>query len=182
VQAGGFPQALDAGILINQTDKGIREVIMAVWDIGFDIGGDQLRVCLPRHGVVERAPNIAIVRKVDGLLLAVGEDAHGMLGRTSAIFEPLRPVTGGVVQHPKVLTAMLAAYLAQHLPGARQIRALIAISPLLRPADKSALTGAVLAAGATEVSLIPMPPMMLSGAGEDIASARTALVVDIGAG
>jgi len=155
---------------------------MPNWDIGLDIGSDGLRVCLPGHGVTERAPGVAIVRKTDGHLLAVGDDAHAMLGRTSAAFEPLRPISAGVVQHQDTLTAMLAAYITKHLPGARQIRALVAASPVLRPADRRALAGAALTAGATECTLIPAPVMMLAGAGEDITSARTWLVIDVGAG
>lgn len=151
--------------------------------MGVDLGTANSLVYLRGKGIVVREPSV-IARTEDGHILAVGEEAKRMIGRTPAHITATRPMKGGVIADFGVTTAMLAYFLQKALPrryGFRP-RVLVGIPPGASQVEKRAVIDATLQAGAGEAYLIEEP--LAAALGEDlpIAEPVATTIVDIGGG
>lgn len=151
--------------------------------MGVDLGTANSLVYLRGKGIVVREPSV-IARTEDGHILAVGEEAKRMIGRTPAHITATRPMKGGVIADFGVTTAMLAYFLQKALPrryGLRP-RVLVGIPPGASQVEKRAVIDATLQAGAGEAYLIEEP--LAAALGEDLPVAEpvATTIVDIGGG
>jgi len=152
--------------------------------IGIDLGTVHVRVYVKGKGVVLREPSVVAISTRDNRIVAIGEEARDMLGRTAESIEVLRPLRDGVIADYVVTEAMLR-YFIQKVIGARTVfKPLVMISvPVgVTSVESRAVHDAAVQAGAKEAYLVPEPLAAAYGAGLPIGTPTGNMVVDIGGG
>ncbi|MBR5872231.1 MAG: rod shape-determining protein [Oscillospiraceae bacterium] len=152
-------------------------------DIGIDLGTTKIIVYESGRGVVFREPNIVAVNNDNGEVLAVGESAYKMVGRTPGYITARSPLGGGVISDYK-LTNVLIHHALKKVCGDSYLkpRVAICVPSIITDVEQRAVVDAALAAGARKVFLIEEPVAAAMGAGLDISKAEGRLIVDIGGG
>ncbi|GAB4516975.1 MAG: rod shape-determining protein [Anaerolineae bacterium] len=152
--------------------------------IGIDLGTVNVLVYVQGRGIVMQEPSVVAISTRDNKIVAVGQEARDMLGRTPESIEVARPLRNGVVADYVVTEAMLRYF----------IRKVCGRNPLLKPrvmistpkgvtsVEARAVRDAALEAGAREAYLIPEPLAAAYGAGLPIGTPTGNMVVDIGGG
>ncbi|MFH1643138.1 MAG: rod shape-determining protein [Patescibacteria group bacterium] len=157
---------------------------MFVKKIGIDLGTCNSLVFLPHKGVVLREPSVVAVDLQDNSILAVGEKAKEMLGRTPDTIRVYRPLKDGVIADYRVTQAMLKYFIDKVSGSWRFIKPelLIGVPAGSTSTEKRAVVEAGLAAGARAVYLAKEPILAAIGADVPINSCSGNMVVDIGGG
>lgn len=154
-------------------------------DIGIDLGTANTLVYLKGKGVVLNEPTIVALNKKTGQLVAVGNDAKTMLGRTPGHIEVIRPLNNGVISDFEVTEEMLAYMIAKARAGTRSLvapRVLIGVPSGITSVEMRAARDATRNAGAREVLLIEEPIAAAIGAKLPIHHAQGSMIIDIGGG
>ncbi len=153
-------------------------------DIGIDLGTCSVLVFMSGKGIVMREPSV-IARHVESReVLAVGEAARRMVGRTPGNIVTVRPLRQGVITDIEVTELMLRYFLRKCL-GSMSItkpRLLLCVPAAITSVERRAVLQAGLAAGGGRVYLIEEPLAAALGAGLDITAPMGHMVVDIGGG
>jgi rod shape-determining protein MreB len=154
-----------------------------VGDVGIDLGTANTLVYLRGAGIVLREPSV-IARSSDGRVLAVGEEAKQMIGRTPAYITATRPLKGGVIAEFETTTAMLSYFVKRAVQKRVLLRPriIIGIPTEATTVEKRALVEAAAKAGARSARLIEEPMAAALGVGLPIAEPTASAVVDIGGG
>jgi len=128
-------------------------------------------------------PSVVAVDERSGEVLAVGEAARRMIGRTPAHIRSTRPLRHGVIADFDVTEQMLRAFIRLALGGVgRRADVMVCIPSGATPVERSAVEEAARAAGAAHAFLIEEPMAAAIGAGLPVAEASGSLVVDVGGG
>lgn len=154
-------------------------------DIGIDLGTANTLVYVKGKGIVLNEPTIVAINKKTGQLVAVGNDAKTMLGRTPTHIEVVRPLVDGVISDFEVTEEMLAYLLAKVRAGTRAIvapRVLIGVPSGITSVEMRAARDAARNAGARDVFLIEEPVAAAIGAKLPIHKAQGSMIIDIGGG
>jgi rod shape-determining protein MreB len=127
---------------------------------------------------------VVAVSSADYKIMAVGEEARAMLGRTPEAIEVIRPMRDGVIAHFKVTQAMLQYFIRKAAGGGRLFkpRVMISVPYGVTSVEERAVREAALEAGAGRAHLIPEPLAGALGAGLPIDSASGNIVLDMGGG
>jgi rod shape-determining protein MreB len=159
---------------------------MFVQQIGIDLGTVNVLVCT--HGrIILQEPSLVALSLADSRIVALGEEARAMLGRTPENIEVMRPMRDGVIADYMVTEAMLG-YFIKKVCGRLQltfgVKPDIAISvPVgVTSVEERAVHDAAIAAGGRSAHLIPEPFAAALGAGLPIHTPTGNMVVDIGGG
>ena len=154
-----------------------------VGGIGIDLGTANTLVYLRGAGIVVREPSV-IARSSDGQILAVGEEAKRMIGRTPAYITATRPLKGGVIAEFETTTAMLSYFVKRAIQHRLMLRPriIIGIPAEATVVEKRALIEAAARAGARSARLIEEPMAAALGVGLPISEPIASVVVDIGGG
>jgi len=152
-------------------------------DIGIDLGTANTLVNVKDHGIVLREPSVVAVRAGTNEVLAVGDDAKRMLGRTPGNIIAIRPLKDGVIADFEVTEAMLRHFIKK-VSGKRRThpRVLIAIPSGITEVERRAVKESAEQAGAREVYLIEEPMAAAIGVGLPVQDASGNMIVDIGGG
>ena len=152
-------------------------------DIGIDLGTATVIAYVKGKGIVLREPSVVAVDKNTNDVLAVGQEARRMLGRTPGNIVATRPLRDGVISDYTVTEKMLK-YFINKINGKTLFapRAMICIPSRVTEVEKKAVIDAATQAGARKVFLIEEPIAAAIGAGIDIAKPCGNMVVDIGGG
>jgi len=153
-------------------------------DIGIDLGTANTLVYVKDHGIVLREPSVVAVKAGTNFVLAVGDDAKRMLGRTPGNIIAVRPLRDGVIADYEVTEAMLKHFV-QKVHNRRnwvRPRIVIAVPSGVTEVEKRAVTESAAAAGAREVHLIEEPMAAAIGIGLPVQEAAANMIVDIGGG
>jgi rod shape-determining protein MreB len=135
------------------------------------------------EGIVVSEPSVVAVDTLTGAVLAVGEEAQRMIGRTPATITAVRPLRHGVIADFEVTEAMLRHFMARvHTSRHARPRVMMCAPSGITDVEQRALTEACLAAGARSVHLIEEPLAAAIGAGLAIEEPRANVVVDVGGG
>lgn len=156
---------------------------MLVKRIGIDLGTANVLVYVPKQGVVINEPSVVAVTD-DNRVLAVGEEAKEMVGRTPDTITAYRPLRDGVIADYRVTEAMIR-YFINKVSGAIRLtrpEVMISVPAGATSTEKRAVIDATKQAGAKEAYIIPEPVAAAIGADIPIDSAAGNLVVDIGGG
>jgi len=153
-------------------------------DIGIDLGTSNTVVFLKGRGIVLREPTVIAVSKGSTEVLAVGEEAKRMLGRTPSDIIAIRPMKDGVIADFEITRTMLEYFIskAQGRKGLLRPRVVIGIPSGSTEVERRAVHEAALRAGAREVYLVDEPMAAAIGAGLPVAEPRGSMIVDIGGG
>jgi rod shape-determining protein MreB len=157
---------------------------MIVRKIGIDLGTCNTVVFVPKRGVIFREPSVVAVSIPENKILAVGQAAKEMLGRTPDTIRIYRPLKDGVIADFRVTLAMIRYFLKKTLGTFSFLKpeVLIGIPAGATSTERRALIEAGLGAGAKEVFLVKEPILAALGAGIPIESCSGNMVVDIGGG
>ena len=158
--------------------------MFGVQDIGIDLGTASVLVYIKGKGVVLKEPSVVAIDRNNNRILAVGEDARLMLGRTPGNIVAIRPLREGVISDYDVTEKMLR-YFIDKAVGRRRIfkpRMVVCVPSGVTEVEKRAVIDAANNAGARSTRLIEEPIAAAIGAGLDIAKASGNMVIDIGGG
>ncbi|MDH7576660.1 MAG: rod shape-determining protein [Bacillota bacterium] len=153
-------------------------------DIGVDLGTASVLVYMKGKGIVLNEPSVVAIDKNTGKMIAVGEEARQMLGRTPGNIVALRPLRDGVIADYDVTERMLR-YFIQKAVGHRLLfrpRLMVCIPSGVTSVEERAVKQAALQAGARHAYLLEEPLAAALGAGITISEASGNMVVDIGGG
>ena len=152
-------------------------------DIGIDLGTATVIAYVKGKGVVLREPSVVAVDNDTKEVLAVGQEARRMLGRTPGNIVATRPLREGVISDYTVTEKMLK-YFINKINGKSLFspRTMICIPSRVTEVEKKAVIDAATQAGSRKVFLIEEPIAAAIGAGIDIAKPCGNMVVDIGGG
>ena len=158
-----------------------------VWsqDMAIDLGTANTLVVLKGQGVVLNEPSVVAVVDNSGKksVLAVGDEAKTMLGRTPGNIQAIRPLRDGVIADFIVTEEMIKHFIKKvHKKTIANPRILICVPTGSTPVERKAIQDSALAAGARRVQLIEEPIAAAIGAGLPISEATGSMVVDIGGG
>ncbi len=153
-------------------------------DIGVDLGTANVLIYIKGKGVVLREPSVVAVDRDTNKVLAVGEDARRMIGRTPGNIVAIRPLREGVISDYDITEAMLR-YFIEKVTGRSLVfrpRIMICVPSGVTMVEQRAVQEAAEQAGARKTFLIEEPLAAALGAGLDISEACGNMVVDIGGG
>ena len=153
-------------------------------DMGIDLGTATTLVYVKGQGVVLREPSVVAIEKETNRVVAVGEEAKKMLGRTPASIVAIRPMKDGVISDFEVTEAMLKYFIQKVQPRKFLIRPniVIAIPSGITEVEKRAVIDSAQHAGARDVILIEEPKAAAIGVGLPIHEAAGNMIIDIGGG
>ena len=157
---------------------------MFVKRIGIDLGTAYTLVHLPRRGIVINEPSVVAVSLTDNKILAVGNEAKEMVGRTPETIVAIKPLKDGVIADYRTTEAMLRYFVNKTLGGMRLFRpeVMIAVPAGITSTERRAVTDATIAAGARAAYIIKEPVAAAIGADIPIGSASGHMIIDIGGG
>lgn len=153
-------------------------------DIGIDLGTANTLVFVKDHGIVLREPSVVAVQQGTNKVLAVGDEAKRMLGRTPGNIVAIRPLKDGVIADFEVTEAMLRHFISKVHNRRRMVRprVVIAVPSGITEVEKRAVKESATHAGAREVHLIEEPMAAAIGVGLPVQDAAGNMIVDIGGG
>lgn len=153
-------------------------------DMGVDLGTANTLVYIRHEGIVLREPSVVAKRVDGGEILAVGDEAKKMIGRTPGDIVATRPMRDGVIADFDTTAAMLAYFIKRSLKGRSLLRprVVVGIPSGVTEVEKRAVIDATLQAGAREAYLIEEPMAAAIGAGLPVSEPVGSMVVDIGGG
>lgn len=152
--------------------------------IAIDLGTTNTLVHLPKRGIVINEPSVVAISIVDKKVLAVGNEAKEMLGRTPDTITALRPLKEGVIADYRTTEAMLRYFINKALGGVRFFRpeVMVAVPAGITATERRAVIDACMAAGAKAAYIIKEPIAAAIGANIPIGSASGHMIIDIGGG
>ena len=152
-------------------------------DLAIDLGTVNTLIYAPHRGVVLNEPSAVAIQKYTGEVLAVGAEAHKMLGREPQDTEVHRPVRGGNINNFDVAEKMLKAFISRvHESHKRRSHLVIGVPGSSTTLEQRALRNAAHEARATRVDLVNEGLAAALGAGLSFEDERAHLIVDIGGG
>ena len=155
-------------------------------DVGIDLGTANILVYVRRKGIVIREPSVVAIETKTQKVLAIGEEAKAMVGRTPANIVAIRPLRDGVISDFDVTEKMLHYFI--HKVHERMVmrvprpRVVVGIPSGVTEVEKRAVYDATTSAGARETYLVEQPMAAAIGAGLPITESTGSMIVDIGGG
>lgn len=152
--------------------------------IAIDLGTCNSLVFVPRKGITLQEPSVVAITEPERKILAVGEEAKSMIGRTPETIRVYRPLKDGVIADYRVTQAMLNYFIRKTQKGFNPLKPELVISV---PAgststERRAVIEAAVAAGAKKAFVVKEPILAAIGAGIPINSSQGNMVIDIGGG
>ena len=153
-------------------------------DMGIDLGTANTLVHVKGRGIVLREPSVVAIKSDSGDVLAVGEEAKQMIGRTPGNIVAIRPMKDGVIADFDVTQAMLKYFIRKAMRSKSFVRprVVVGVPSGVTEVEKRAVIDAAQQAGAREAYLIEEPMAAAIGAGLPVEEATGSMVVDIGGG
>ncbi|MEF9935658.1 MAG: rod shape-determining protein [Clostridium sp.] len=153
-------------------------------DIGIDLGTASVLVYVKGKGIALQEPSVVALDMKSNKVLAVGEDARNMIGRTPGHIVAKRPLRDGVISDYDMTEQMLVHFIKKAIGkrGWSKPRVIVCIPCEATGVERRAVKDAALNAGARNVYLIEEPIAAAIGAGVDISKPSGSMIVDIGGG
>jgi rod shape-determining protein MreB len=152
--------------------------------LGIDLGTVNVLVNVVGRGIVLQEPSVVAISPEEYKIVAVGEEAKAMLGRTPEAIEVMRPMRDGVIADYRVTQRMLEYFIRKACGSFRLFkpRVMISVPYGVTSVERRAVREAALEAGAGRAHLIPEPLASALGAGLPIGTPSGNMVVDLGGG
>ena len=153
-------------------------------DLGIDLGTATVLVYVKGKGILLKEPSVVANNKNNNKVLAVGEEARKMIGRTPGNIIAVRPLRDGVISDYDITEKMLKAFIKKACGKRRVIapKVMVCIPSQATEVEKRAVVDATINSGAKRVHLIEEPLAAAIGAGLDITKPEGHMIVDIGGG
>lgn len=154
-------------------------------DMGIDLGTANSLVYVKGKGIVLREPSVVAIQKETNQVLAVGEEAKQMIGRTPGNIVAIRPMKDGVIADFDTTQSMIKYFINKALRGRTFLvkpRVVVSVPSGVTAVEERAVREAALQAGAREAYLIEEPMAAAIGAGLPVHEPTGNMIVDIGGG
>ncbi len=153
-------------------------------EVGIDLGTANVLIYIKGKGIVLNEPSVVALNRDTGEVLAVGEEAREMLGRTPGNIIAVRPLKDGVISDYDTTERMLKYFIRKTCGSSRffKPRIMVCVPSGVTEVEKRAVSEAASMAGAKEVFLMEEPIAAAIGAGLDIMKPDGIMVIDIGGG
>ena len=157
---------------------------MFISKIGIDLGTCNSLVFVPKKGVVLFEPSVVAVSLLDNRILAVGEAAKEMTGRTPDTIRVYRPLRDGVIADYRITRAMIRHFMRRVIPKYQFLKpeVLISVPAGITSTERRAVIEATHHAGAKAAYVAKEPILAAIGAGIPISSSSGHMIVNIGGG
>lgn len=157
---------------------------MFIRKIGIDLGTANTLVFIPKKGVVINEPSVVAVSRDENTVLAVGNEAREMIGRTPETIVAYRPLRDGVIADYRVTEAMLRYFINKASGKMRFFRpeVMVSVPAGVTSTERRAVIEATMHAGAKAAYVVKEPVLAAIGAGIPINEPSGHMVVDIGGG
>lgn len=152
--------------------------------IAIDLGTTNVLVYIPKKGIIINEPTVVALQAEDNKIVAIGEEAKKMLGRTPDSIVAVHPLRDGVIASYKMTEAMLRYFINRVTSRLRLFKPEVMISvPVgVTSTERRAVVDACLSAGAKSAYIIKEPIAAALGAGIPIASPNGNMIIDVGGG
>ncbi len=152
--------------------------------LGIDLGTANTLVFIPGKGVVLNEPSVVAISEIDNKILAVGNEAKDMVGRTPESIVAYRPMRDGVIADYRVTEAMLRYFFGKALGKWNLFKpeVMISVPAGITSTERRAVIEAAMKAGAKNAYIVKEPILAAIGAGIPIYEAHGHMIVDIGGG
>jgi len=152
--------------------------------LGLDLGTTNILIYVPEKGIVINEPAVVALDAVNNSVMAIGQEAKEMLGRTPGSIIAAHPLKDGVIANFNITKAMLRYYINRLGGRVRLFRPdiMVAIPAGVTSTERRAVVDACLAAGAKNAYVLKEPIAAALGAGIPIASSSGNMIIDIGGG
>ncbi|KRM72492.1 rod shape-determining protein [Lacticaseibacillus brantae] len=151
-------------------------------NIGIDLGTANTLVYVDGKGIVLHEPSVVAKNRQTGEVIAVGEEARDMIGRTPANIVAIRPMKDGVIADYDTTAAMLKYFMEKALGTGNRPQVMICVPSGVTEVEKRAVIDAARVAGARDAFVIEEPYAAAIGAGLPVMDPTGSMVVDIGGG
>lgn len=154
-------------------------------DIGIDLGTGNTLVYVRGRGIVLSEPSVVTINEKTGQVVAVGQVAKNMLGKTPPHIRAIRPLSHGVISDFEVTQELLAYFIAKAQSGSSKLfgpRVVVGVPTGVTNVESRAVRDAALTSGAREVYIVEEPMAGAIGAKLPVLEAIGTMVLDIGAG
>ena len=153
-------------------------------EVGIDLGTANVLVYIKGKGIVLNEPSVVAINKDTDEILAVGEEARQMLGRTPANIVAVRPLRDGVISDYDITERMLKHFIRKTCGSGRffKPKIMVCVPSGVTEVEKRAVREAATQAGGKDVYLLEEPVAAAIGAGIDISKPDGVMVIDIGGG
>lgn len=157
---------------------------MFVKKIGIDLGTANILIFIPQKGVVINEPSVVAVSLDDNKILAVGNEAKEMLGKTPDNISASRPVKDGVIADYKITEAMIRYFINKVSGKVRFFKpeVIVSVPAGITSTERRAVIDATLQAGAKAAFVVKEPVLAAIGAGIPINTPFGNMIVDMGGG
>ena len=152
--------------------------------LGIDLGTANTLVFVPGKGIVLNEPSVVAIYEVDKKVMAVGNEAKEMIGRTPDSIIAYRPMRDGVIADYRVTEAMLRYFIDKAMGRFNLFKpdVMVSVPASITSTERRAVIEASMRAGARNAYVVKEPILAAIGAGISINEARGHMVVDIGGG
>ena len=153
-------------------------------DIGIDLGTANIIITLKGKGIVLNEPSVVAIERKTGIILATGNEAKEMLGRTPGDIIAIRPMQDGVIADFTATELMLKSMLQKVCQryNVGKPRVVVGVPSGITEVEERAVEESILQAGAKEVYLIEEPMAAAIGANLEVSEPTGNIIVDIGGG
>ena len=152
-------------------------------DLGIDLGTANTIIYDKKQGIILNEPSMVVRSKKNGQVLAIGNEADEMIGRTPDGVQVIRPIRDGVITSFQGTVALLKHFIKKAAKSSiAKVRVVICVPCCITEVERRAVTEAARNAGAKEVYLIEEPLAAAIGSGIDISEPHGSMVVNVGAG
>ena len=158
---------------------------MGLWtkNVAIDLGTANTIIYVKGRGIVVREPSVVAIDRYTGKVVAAGEEANKMIGRTPDNIIAIRPMKDGVIADFDITQAMIKHFIRKaKVVGILKPRVVVCIPSGITEVERRAVEEAVIQAGAKEVALIEEPMAAAMGASLPVNRATGSMVMDIGGG
>lgn len=152
--------------------------------VGIDLGTANTLVYVPTKGIIINEPSVVAISLDDHSILAVGNEAKVMLGRTPDTIVAARPLRDGVIADYHITETMLRYFISKAVGSVRFFRpeVMVAVPAGITSTERRAVIEATMHAGAKATYIIKEPVAAAIGAGIPIAESSGNMIIDIGGG
>ena len=152
-------------------------------DMGIDLGTASVLVYIRGKGIVLQEPSVVAIDRNNNKILAVGEEARMMLGRTPGNIVAIRPLRDGVISDFDITEKMLKYFIKKALGSVVfKPRVIVCVPSGVTEVEKRAVIDACNQAGAHKTYLIEEPVAAAIGAGVDLSKPQGSMIIDMGGG
>lgn len=152
--------------------------------LGIDLGTTNTLVYVPEKGIVLNEPSVVAISKDDHKILAIGNKAKEMIGKTPDAIIAYKPIRDGVIADYKVTEAMLRYYINKALPKFNIFKpeVMVSVPSGVTSTERRSVIEAAIKAGAKNAYVVKEPVLAAIGAGIPIHEASGRIIVDVGGG